>query len=173
MFLQSQFLKGFLYYLIGQLPFYKNNLILRPANMDDFEFLFCLANEPSVRANSFSSNPILLAEHAQWFQQRLNSQHSYMFIAEKDSESIGQIRIEADNGVGVISFSIVPSQRSRGYGTALLQEITQFWRQNLPDIHTLVGYVRKDNVASCRAFLRAGFQEKEEADRNMYWIKRK
>ena len=138
-------------------------LHLRSAQAVDLWLYHWWANDPDVRQQSFSSDAIPLAQHRRWFERRLNSPLALLRVLEDgDGLPLGQIRFErdaADDTHAVVSFSLDRLARGRGLASQLLElglaELARCWGNNA----AVVGEVRADNPASCRALLRAGFQE--------------
>ena len=78
-------------------------LTLRKAKEDDCDLLYRWANDPKVRKNSFNKEKIDYEEHKKWFENKLNSDKSYMFIL-KDEVPLGQIRIDIEDNIGFYQF---------------------------------------------------------------------
>lgn len=145
--------------LLGPAP----GLRLRPAQVEDLWLYHWWASDPEVRRQSFTSDPIPLEQHRRWFAGRLSSPLALLRVLE-DGEGLplGQIRLErmaqADDRA-VIGFSLDRLARGRGLASQLLElgcaELARCWGGGVE----AYGEVRADNPASCRAFLRAGFQE--------------
>lgn len=145
------------------------DIYLRQANSEDMLFLFDLANDPSSRANSFSTQPISLEEHERWFASKLAEPNSYIFIAEKDSAPVGQIRIDIESDYGKISFSVAQSARGQSMGTHILKRaIAKFLDGNFC-VSRIVGFVKRENLASQKAFLNADFIQTEQLDCLAFW----
>ena len=145
---------------------------IRPAREEDVEFLFNLVNEDSVRRNSFNSDPISFDEHAHWFNKKLFGRDTMIYIAEISGEPIGQIRLENKDNVGVLSFSVCPRHQFLGIGTKMLRSIIVLFEERHFDVTYLVGYTKKNNIASQKSFRKAGFCEQIEMTYNAYWYPR-
>lgn len=138
-------------------------LRLRPAQAADLWLYHWWANDPQVRCQSFNCEPISLQQHRRWFAGRLGSPIALMRVLEDgDGLPLGQIRLEraaADAPRAAISFSLDRLARGCGLAAPLLQlglaELARCWGPAME----AYGEVRADNPASCRAFMRAGFQE--------------
>ena len=138
-------------------------LRLRPARAADLWLYHWWANDPQVRRQSFSSDPILLEQHHRWFAGRLGSPLALMRVMEDgQGMPLGQICLEretADVPRAVIGFSLDRLARGRGLAAPLLQlglaELARCWGPAM----VAYGEVRAENPASSRAFLSAGFQE--------------
>lgn len=137
---------------------------LRPATMDDCLLLFQWANDSEVRKNSFHSEEIKLAEHEAWFNNKLNSEYSKILIACDQEKLIGQLRLDIEENIGYISYSVDQLYRGHGYGTLMLRQVIEYLRNGNWPVGTLVGLVKPENTGSCRAFAKAGFFEEREED---------
>lgn len=139
---------------------------LRPVTENDIWLLYEWANDPSVRRNSFNTNPITKEEHQSWFQKKLDSNldHLYIYgiIDEKSrKKEIGQIRIAEENSEGraEISYSIAAPYRGKGYGKRMVLLLEDTVRRNYPAILILTARVKENNEASQHVFIACGFKE--------------
>jgi len=137
-------------------------LRLRPAMAEDARLIFDWANDPGVRAVSFSSEPIVWENHLNWFQAKLSDANYHIWVAE-DSEGtpIGQVRFEVEGPVATISISLDTAQRGKNRGSLLIWTACKklFTESSVAEIHA---YIKPDNQASIRAFEKAEFQKLEE-----------
>jgi len=139
---------------------------LRQATTHDEGLYFIWANDPDVRQQSFSSEPIELAQHQRWFHARLHSSQALLHVMiDAQGLPLGQIRLERSEQIpirAVIGFSLDPAARGYGLAPHLLQlgldALQRHWGEGLE----AYGEVRETNLASCKAFLRAGFREGSE-----------
>ncbi len=134
-------------------------LELRKVVEGDIELLFELRNDVETRRQSFNSSSINYAEHKNWLSKKLVSKNCDFFIVIKEGMSVGQVRIELEEEIGIINYSIVKEQRGQGLGTEVLELLKQKYI-----CRVLVGKVKKDNVASIRAFKKAGYVEYNRQD---------
>lgn len=131
---------------------------LRKAEWQDKELLYRWRNDFAVRAASFQSTRISVAEHEAWLKEKLANSTSSIYILEIKGEPAGQVRLDRHDGEGHISYSISSSFRGQGYGKLLLQLLEN---EVAKESMVLVGQVRKDNIASQVIFLSLGYKEKE------------
>lgn len=124
-------------------------LYLRPVVLSDALLLYHWRNEKAARINSFHTEAIVYEEHLQWLKKTLYDKDVQIRILMLESIPIGQIRLKKEGGFGLISYSIDHMYRSLGYGRKILQllEIDMA----MQDI-ALVGYVKKENIASQKVF---------------------
>jgi RimJ/RimL family protein N-acetyltransferase len=118
------------------------------ADINHCKLLFKWRNEYHTRMNSFSSKPINLNEHKDWFQKRLKSYNSKVWILYKSKMPIGQIRIEKNkNNKWEIDYSIEKKNRGMGYGKYLIS-----WCVENHSDKTLMALVKEENTISRRIF---------------------
>ena len=130
---------------------------LRPATVEDVDRTFEWANDPVTRAASFDSAEIPYDGHRAWFTSRLADPARYFYIGVAGEEAVGLLRLEPSDrpGWALISINVAPAARGKGRGTALLRAATaQAWDLGLTGI---IAFIRMDNLASVRAFERAGY----------------
>ncbi|MBE8998098.1 MULTISPECIES: UDP-2,4-diacetamido-2,4,6-trideoxy-beta-L-altropyranose hydrolase [unclassified Nostoc] len=133
-------------------------LKLRLAYQEDCRLLWEWSNDPEVRAVSFSTELIPWEHHAQWFQSRLYSPTSIVYIGlDRNDVPIGQIRYELEGDKAIISISIDRKFRYQGYGIYLINLGCEklFLDSETNVIHA---YTKLDNKISIKAFLKAGFK---------------
>ena len=119
-------------------------------------------NDILVRKNSFDSNIINLISHKKWFNKKINSNNSIMLVAELNKNLIGQIRFDVKNLFAYISYSLSSEYRGKGLGTSLLRMgIYEFKKNQFKNI-PLIGYVKKNNAKSIKAFESIGFKKKKD-----------
>ena len=135
------------------------SLSMREATPEDLMLLFDWANDPDVRKQSFNPNPILLASHTRWLHAKLEDEQAKLYIAESDGVPAAHIRFEIDNGKAIISYLIGAGFRGKGLGHVILQRgVAKLLRQK-PTVRLVEGLVQPENIASVRAFEKAGFSQ--------------
>jgi len=142
-----------------------NRLRLRPVRESDCRLLWEWANDGEVRESSFSREPIPWEAHVRWFRGKLYASGVYHFLAlDEEDRPVGQVRFDPlGRGEVDTNVSMAEAFRGRGLGSLLLDMAV---RKILTATPTTVAhaYVKSDNIASRRAFLRAGFRERGEED---------
>ena len=132
---------------------------IRPARQEDCLTLWEWANDPETRRQAFDKRPIPKESHVQWFNGKLADPNCAIYIVETDDDqAVGQVRFDLqEDGTAVIDFSIDTAMRGRGYGSTALREASRLLIDNHP-VASVAGLVKPDNVASLRAFEKAGFR---------------
>jgi GNAT superfamily N-acetyltransferase/carbonic anhydrase/acetyltransferase-like protein (isoleucine patch superfamily) len=133
-------------------------LAFRPAQAEDCALLFHWANDPAVRGNARSPDPIAWDGHQGWFAKRLTSVDCRIFIAcdGPDGTPLGQVRLDRDGWRAEVDIAVDALARGRGVGVALLAHAAQ---QARGWVDHLWSAVKTSNTASLALFRAAGFAE--------------
>jgi len=143
---------------VAQSALLSDYLQVRPARFEDVELLWRWTNDQMMRANSFQSDPIPYNKHIKWYQEKLQSPNTRIWILELDQEPAGQVRYDrVDTHEAVISFSIAADYRGKGISTKALVLTAGMACREL-GVKRLKGVVFLSNEASRHAFAKAGFQ---------------
>ena len=131
---------------------------LRRARSDDQRTLWEWANDPDVRAASFSSDPIPWETHVAWFAEKFDQGRSLTLIAE-DEQGVpfGQIRFDfRSDGDAELNISLARDNRQKGLGVRVIEAGVRelFASTHCVRVHA---YVKPENGASARVFAHADF----------------
>ena len=139
--------------------------------MKDAAFLLALRNDPSVRAQSRDQEIISDEEHRRWLAGTLQDPYVRLYVAvvvgkldgrldvppstldALPNMLVGVLRLTEKGPVTEISFSVDPSHQRHGIGTWMLQQA-----QKIEPPRRLSAWVRTDNHASLKAFVKTGFR---------------
>ena len=146
-------------------------LRMRQAISDDCFLYYNWVNDHAVRQSALNSNHISWQTHKEWFINKIQDEHSFLFVLEAAGLPIGQIRFDMTGDKAWIDYSLDSIVRGRGWGTHLVAMGMDFLRTNKP-VH-FCAQVKPDNKASHSIFLRLGFVEKEDSGQsfNCYTLK--
>jgi UDP-2,4-diacetamido-2,4,6-trideoxy-beta-L-altropyranose hydrolase len=137
-------------------------LYLRFAEPEDVKDLFNWRNDPATRQASFNTDEISFEEHKKWFEETLADPKINLFIiCDKDCNKLGQIRFDKKEDFAEINITINPNYRNQGVGSLALSKSLGIYINNF-DVKQVIAKVKKDNVASLKAFQTAGFQIHED-----------
>jgi len=136
-------------------------LTIRRAVLEDSPLYFEWANEAQTRKQSYNSDPISYEGHIKWFQTKLNSPNTALYVILLNQNPIGQVRFDCSNNNAVISYSLDEKYRGKGLGTVMLQKSIVQFREDYGNDLSIVGYVRKENIPSIKAFRALSFQEEK------------
>ena len=125
-------------------------------------------NDAKLIKYSFKKKIIQFNEHSKWFQNKLKSKKTKMFILELGSLPIGQIRFDfKKNNTAMIDYSLDPIARNRGWGKKLSSlGIKKFTKQELK----ISAEVRPENIKSISIFKKLGFSENKFKLKNSYTL---
>jgi UDP-2,4-diacetamido-2,4,6-trideoxy-beta-L-altropyranose hydrolase len=137
-------------------------LSIRPAGAGDCKLLWEWANDPVVRASAFSSEAISWEEHVAWFRGKVNDPDCRILVAlDASAVPAGQIRFNKRGpGEADVDITVDVSLRGLGYASRLI-DLGANWVFTEWGPMLLNAFVKPENVASAKAFERAGFQRKE------------
>ena len=138
---------------------------LRHASTADQALLLRWANDPEVRANSFSPEPIDPADHHHWFHTgQANPNRLQLIATAADGCPIGQIRFdrepastEGGGSEATVDLSLDPCARGQGLADELVRLGLQTMEQHWGPATDAVAEVLPSNAASNACFARAGF----------------
>lgn len=131
---------------------------LRPAGAHDSEDLLRWRNDPVTRANSFHSEAISPEEHQRWFSQTLQRSDRLLLIGMADADKIGVVRFDLAGDSAEINLNLAPEARGRGLGTELIVAGSGYLLQQHPAIAKIYAKIKRENLASIRAFEKAGYR---------------
>lgn len=134
-------------------------LRLRPAAAEDCRQVWEWANDPVVRAASFSSEPIPWEDHVKWFETKLHSPGCFFNIVLDDKGiPVGHVRFEVVGSEAEINMSVGSRFRGKGYGAEAIQIASELMLKKV-GVSRLCANIKQYNVASIRAFKRAGYRQ--------------
>lgn len=133
---------------------------LREVRSDDVNLLYRWANDPIVRKNAFNTDEINYEGHCSWFARCLHGEDVEIYILVKNGISVGQVRLNIENGEALIGYSIASEYRGQGLGRIIIGLISQKVKY-MKNINSLVAYVKSGNTPSQMIFLKNRFFECE------------
>lgn len=136
---------------------YDMNCSFRKATAKDMLLYFKWANDPLTRLQSFHPEPIKIEDHRAWFKKKLEDPKVMMYVFMYKGKPVGQIRFGI-NGVALLSYSIDSGERGKSFGTYMVKRAIQELEKDLQRSINVVGYVKKDNLASNKALSNLGFE---------------
>ena len=133
-------------------------ITLRPVTKKDCKMVWSWANDPGVRAVSFSKDDIPYDSHNTWFKTKLSDPNCVFFIAEEiNQQPVGQVRYDLVDNEATISVIVDENFRDQGYGLQIIARASErmFKIRHVVTIHA---YVMPENHASIKAFKKANFK---------------
>ena len=114
---------------------------LRPMTMEDADFMLSLKNDPQTRDFAIvSHDEISKEDHYKWLEDNLQ----YFQVIESDVRC-GAVRIHNNE----VSIWIDSPFRGKGIATFILNKVSE---------NGMIAHIVEGNVASMKAFIRAGFE---------------
>ena len=142
----------------------------RLARLSDEGLLLRWANDPVVRAVSFTSTRITADGHRQWFYARLRQiERCRMYIAETAGGlPVGQVRFDCTPDGWEVGASLDPVARGHGLAFPVFRAAMAKLVRSENVKGTIVGRVKFDNEPSQRVFERLGFERSDGGDHTVY-----
>jgi UDP-2,4-diacetamido-2,4,6-trideoxy-beta-L-altropyranose hydrolase len=135
-----------------------NNITLRKVTDLDRELMWQWANDEETRKASYSQAYISWNEHIRWFDSVQRQKNHRFYIANNcRKKPFGQIRFAIDGKDAIVSFSVAPESRRRGYGKEILIKAAKKLF-NETNIEQILAYVKSENEPSLMVFQKAGFR---------------
>ena len=130
---------------------------LRKAIFDDWSILLDWRNDPTTRENSFKTEEVSEQTHKLWFNDSLLNPYREIYILEDNLISVGSIRIDTLLiNEYLLSWSIAPTQRGKGYGTKILEMLLQDRKGKF------IAEIKPENIASIKMVQKNGFNQLDE-----------
>ena len=131
---------------------------VRQAGKFDTEQFLAWRNDPLVVASSFTEGRIEMADHQRWYLQKLANANCGLYVVESEAEPVGQFRFDIDGPEATINYSLAAAFRGRGLATESMMRAIAAFHNDHAEVNHLVGFVKPDNVASCRVFEKLYFE---------------
>lgn len=135
----------------------------RPALSGDMDQFWFWANDPSVRSQCYSSEPIPIEAHQRWFCEKQATDNTLMLVLELCGQSAGQIRYDRHGNTAKISFSIDRRFRGLGLGMRIVEQ-TLGRAFAVLGVDSVRAEVFQSNLASLATFQKTGFELAEKCE---------
>jgi len=140
----------------------KEDVVLRPVEKDDAEFLQETVLEPEVRNTiGRAPKPTSIEEQKDWIEKNRKDDDVAQFLIEYKGEKAGNMTLhglETDYRRGEFGISIHPDFQGKGIGTRSVKLIVKYAFETL-NLHKVKGGYLEHNSASKRVMEKAGFRE--------------
>lgn len=140
----------------------KEKLLLNGAVSSDSRTLWEWRNHPKIRGNFFNTAEVPWEEHEEWFSRRLADSRSRIYMCECNGKKIGVIRFEDSKDEISVSVNLNPAFLGKGIGPHLIKTGTEKFFEETRSRKKAVARIREDNIASQKAFKKAGYTLVEE-----------
>lgn len=145
-------------------------LRLERATLADAGLLLDWRNDPLARAMSFNTSEVAWDDHKRWLKEQLADDRVQLFIGTAEEVPVGQVRVDLREEAGVLSYSVDPALRGRGFGEALVRKAVCSCID--PPQGGFVANVRAENIASRKIFQRLGWSEVQDGVNFRYQLDR-
>jgi RimJ/RimL family protein N-acetyltransferase len=136
----------------------RSAITLRRARSEDAERLLQWRNDPETRRWYLQRARVPRRDHEGWLSMKLADRDCRIYIVEQRGTPVGQMRIERTGPAAAeVSLSVDVAARGRGIGAEMLKRAAAQARRELR-AKKLLAHVRRENVPSAIAFLKAGFR---------------
>lgn len=135
----------------------KLGIVLRNVTEGDCRDLWLWRNSPEARKGSFNSKPVLWGEHKKWFDLKLKSKKTSIYIAEQGVNKAGVIRFEEKRKLLAVSINLNPTFFGKGLGSKIIKIGTIKSLRERPGIRKVIAEIVSDNIASQKAFKKSGY----------------
>ncbi|RYG49049.1 MAG: N-acetyltransferase [Chitinophagaceae bacterium] len=141
-------------------------LKFRFAEPADADLYYGWSNDQQTRENSYNKEKIEYVSHLQWFEAKLQSPDSFMYLFFDEADlPVGQVRIDrnpdSDVKESIVGVSVDNEHRGRGYGIEMLKISSGDFLNKNPD-HKILAFIFVTNEASFKSFSKAGYKLVEE-----------
>ncbi|ATG91328.1 UDP-2,4-diacetamido-2,4,6-trideoxy-beta-L-altropyranose hydrolase [Methylomonas koyamae] len=137
----------------------RRRLQVRLAAPSDCEQVFGWRNDENTRKFFFNNELVAWERHREWFSAKLAAADCVLLIGQDADDAIGVLRYDIRQRVATVSIYLDPQKHGLGYGSALLAAGELWLKQHRPLVTELKAEVVSENIASKRAFVKAGFEE--------------
>jgi UDP-2,4-diacetamido-2,4,6-trideoxy-beta-L-altropyranose hydrolase len=149
-----------------KMAWYMKKLYFLRATPELCDLFYEWVNDAETRKNSFNPEKISYDTHVEWYKRHIESRNCLMVVGYIGEIPVGQLRVDIEHDVGIVSYSIAPAWRGKSLGILFLQEIPAILEKYQMTPREIMGKVQKNNIASQKSFIRTGFERKEKKD----WI---
>ena len=131
---------------------------LRAATNEDCSQIYKWRNRDEIIALSTTLKPVSWPEHVKWFNRSLKSKQCYIYIIIHHYVSIGKVRFDSVcDSISEISIYIISEYTGKGLGVTSIVQATAKIFKLIPELQTVVAFIRNENINSIRAFSKAGY----------------
>ena len=136
---------------------------LRPAVKGDAELLFSWRNDSVTRAAFHNSDELTFTHHLRWLNSTLTNEKRKLYVALVDGKPVGTVRADKEVVGWVLSWTIAPNSRGRGFGSAMVRCLTELLRSPVR------AEIKKDNIASVKIAESVGMRFQKEEGNILYY----
>jgi RimJ/RimL family protein N-acetyltransferase len=131
---------------------------LRLAARSDVGTLFRWRNDPAIVALGTSQRTVTWEEHVAWFDRMLDNERHLLYVVYDGERAAGTVRVDRiESDTAVLAIYLMPPHTGRGLGPQAIRSAVASAFESWPELRRMIAHVRSDNIASLKAFGKAGF----------------
>lgn len=142
----------------------ENNIIIRPATIDDARRLFEWRNDPETRNQSINTKEVVWDSHLEWLKNSLVNPNRRIMIALEGDEPVGTVRLDIEGLRREISWTVAPFARGRGLGALMVKRALETFDK------PIIARIKPENIASVKLALQVGFRKTDENPEMTEWV---
>jgi len=147
-----------------------DKIFLRTVRMSDAKLLHEWTNDADVRKASFSAKLIPWEEHTAWLHKKLSEDTTRIWIGcDSDDVPTGVIRFEEKNEETILSITVAPSHRGKGFAKELVRLGVLAYLRAFPNA-AIHAYVKPENAASAGLFKGMGKEQSPTSDGALHFL---
>jgi RimJ/RimL family protein N-acetyltransferase len=134
-------------------------ITLRKANLNDAIHLYVWRTHPTTRVMMRDTEHFTWEAHLNWLRDVMEDPDRHLLIGLYGTTPIGTARLDVEGNQAEISVTVAPECRGGGKGAQLIAMATKWGMKH--GLTTVIARVKPENVASIKAFTKAGYGETE------------
>jgi len=143
-----------------------NDVSIKSATEEHSKAIWEWRNDATTRAMFLNQDLVSWVNHQSWYERVQTNNNRHLYVGYTGDILFGMVRFdkcENQDHTYEVSINLDPQQRGKGLGKILLTKaIEHFWTQ-VPDADLILAEIKKENVASKKAFENAGFEERQKS----------
>lgn len=151
------------------IPSLRKDLSVRRATLSDVATYFNWANDPSVRSVSLSKGIIEWSEHLAWFEQKVRSKNTLMYVCLAGFLPVGQVRFDFVDDHVELDYSLDIDFRGRGWSKVILDLAYNELRKVSKS--AVIATVESQNTKSMNALMSAGYRRLSNDDSQVVFLR--
>ncbi len=132
---------------------------LRSIDLSDIKDIFKWRNHDVIRKYSFNTNTISWDDHKRWFDSKCQDPDTKIYIACTAEDKIGTVRFDNKDNELKVSVMLNPDFLNKGLGSEVIKSGVEKLTSEAKLDKPIIAEIKKDNIASIKAFQKAGFEE--------------
>lgn len=131
---------------------------LRMAVQSDCQNIYRWRNAEETRRHIFDKDEIPFEVHQEWFRNSLERRDRVILIGESNNKPVGVLRYDLKGDEAMISVYLVPGKQPSGCGSQLIWTGSRWLQENRSEVKKVYAEILDGNIASVKAFEKAGYQ---------------